>query len=87
MACCGFAAWMLSVPQQRRLLAARPDAAAAALGLNQSALYIGLSRSGITGALLIQITSIGDLGYAAGCIVLIALAVSLTNQAPAEPST
>jgi MFS transporter, DHA1 family, inner membrane transport protein len=87
LACCGFAAWMLSVPQQRRLLTARPDAAAAALGLNQSALYIGLSLSGITGALLLRIISIGDLGYAAGCIVLIALAVSLTSQAPADTST
>lgn len=87
LACCGFAAWMLSVPQQRRLLTARLDAAAAALGLNQSALYIGLSLSGFTGALLLRIISIGDLGYAAGCIVLIALAVSLTSQAPAETST
>lgn len=76
MACCGFAAWMLSVPQQRRLLAA----AAAALGLNQSALYVGLTLSGITGALLLRIISIGDLGYAAGCVVLIALAVSLISQ-------
>jgi DHA1 family inner membrane transport protein len=87
LACCGFAAWMLSVPQQRRLLSLRPEAVTTALGLNQSALYIGLSLSGITGALLLQIIRIGDLGYAAGSIVLIALAVSLTSQCPDQSST
>lgn len=76
LACCGFAAWMLSVPQQRRLLRGRPEAATTALGLNQSALYLGLSLSGVTGALLLRVLSLGDLGYAAGGIVLIALAVS-----------
>jgi MFS transporter, DHA1 family, inner membrane transport protein len=79
LACCGFAAWMLSVPQQRRLLARRPAAAAAALGLNQSALYLGLSLSGLTGALLLRSISISDLGYAAGGIVLIALAASISG--------
>jgi MFS transporter, DHA1 family, inner membrane transport protein len=79
LACCGFAAWMLSVPQQRRILAGRPDAATTALGLNQSALYLGLSLTGLTGALLLRSISIGDLGYAAGGIVLIALATSLTG--------
>lgn len=82
LACCGFAAWMLSVPQQRRLLSQRPQASTTVLGLNQSALYLGLSLSGATGALLLRIISIGDLGYAAGCIVLIALAVSLTAATP-----
>lgn len=82
LACCGFAAWMLSIPQQRRLLSQRPDAATAAVGLNQSALYLGLSLSGITGALLLRIISIGDLGYAAGGIVLVALAVSIGGQPP-----
>jgi len=83
LASCGFAAWMLSVPQQRRLLARRPDASATVLGLNQSALYLGLSLSGITGALLLRVVSISDLGYAAACIVLIALVVSLSGNSAA----
>lgn len=82
LACCGFAAWMLSVPQQRRLLARRPDAATTVLALNQSALYLGLSLSGVAGALLLRAVSIGDLGYAAGGIVLIALIVSPGSQPP-----
>lgn len=86
LACCGFAAWMLSVPQQRRLLSRRPDAATAALGLNQSALYLGLSLSGITGALLLRAIGIGDLGYAAGGIVLVALALSLSGRDWSPPA-
>jgi MFS transporter, DHA1 family, inner membrane transport protein len=88
LACCGFAAWMLSIPQQRRLLTRRPYAASTVLGLNQSALYLGLSLSGITGALLLRVVSIGGLGYAAAGIVLIALAVSLSGDsaAPGAPA-
>jgi MFS transporter, DHA1 family, inner membrane transport protein len=83
LVCCGFAAWMLSVPQQKRLLAQRPDAAATVLALNQSALYLGLCLSGITGALLLRVVSVGDLGYAAACVVLIALPMSIKGDSPA----
>ena len=84
---CGFAAWLLSVPQQRRQLATRPDTAAMVLGLNQSALYLGLILSGVTGALLLRITGLGNLGYAADCIALAALATSpASNPGIATPA-
>jgi MFS transporter, DHA1 family, inner membrane transport protein len=87
LAGCGFAAWMLSVPQQHRMLSSRPDAAATVLGVNQSALYLGLSLSGVTGALLLPLTGLADLGYAAAAIALAALAVSATSPGwPARPT-
>ncbi len=85
-----FSAGVVAVPhgllRLRRLDAQRPAATPAAGRGRRSARaqpvcpYVGLTLSGITGALLLRIISIGDLGYAAGCVVLIALAVSLISQ-------
>ncbi|TDC80155.1 MFS transporter [Actinomadura sp. 7K507] len=47
------AAWMVSVPQQARLLRAAPKAATVAISLNSSAMYLGSALAGgLGGAIL-----------------------------------
>ena len=50
MAAYGFGAWAVNVPQQHRLIALRPSSPALVVALNASALYLGVSLSGLVGA-------------------------------------
>lgn len=50
----GLAAWSITVPQQHRLMAARPDAAALVVSLNAAGIFLAVSLSGGLGAVWLR---------------------------------
>lgn len=67
------------VPQQSRLVAHAPAASAVLLGLNSSAIYIGISLGGALGGLLQQNLTITWLGPVAAAVSLAGLLLNLTT--------
>lgn len=70
-------AWSLTVPQQHRLMSFAPQAPMVAIGLNSSAVFLGIGVSGVVGALGLQIVAVSELGYIGGFLVLGALVVAM----------
>ncbi|TDD67677.1 MFS transporter [Actinomadura rubrisoli] len=72
----GFTAWGVMVPQQHRLIAVAPSAAALVVSLNASSIYLAVSLAGALGALSLRITGTSTLVWTAAAFVLAGLAVS-----------
>ncbi|BBP99540.1 MFS transporter [Burkholderia sp. SFA1] len=72
----GACAWGVLVPQQFRLASLNPPMTAVLVGLNTSAIYIGVSIAGTLGAAVIPLTGSHNLGYLAAVPVAIAILVS-----------
>ncbi len=71
------------VPQQHRLVAHAPDATPVLLGLNNSALYVGVAAGGALGGILQQAMPVALLGVAGA--VLSAVGASLTLGTGVRP--
>ncbi|HKB59628.1 MAG TPA: MFS transporter [Gallionellaceae bacterium] len=69
----GMAAWMLNPPQQHRLIACAPQIPAAVLGLNGSALYLGMGIGAGVGAEIMKTGNFNVLGRVGGSFELLAL--------------
>lgn len=86
MAIWSISAWSLTVPQQHRLMSIAPQAPMVAIGLNSSAVFLGIGASGALGALGLEVVAVSDLGYIGGAVVLVALAVAAaTAVRPRRP--
>ncbi|RCV61620.1 MFS transporter [Marinitenerispora sediminis] len=80
MAVYGLFGWMVAVPQQQRVVALDPAAAPVLLSLNSSALYAGTSLGGLMGGALLSGLDAALLGYPAALVLLVALALLLTER-------
>lgn len=77
----GACGWGSSVPQQHRIVGIAPQIAPLALGLNNSAVFLGTTAAGIIGATSIQLVGGNNLGYVAAGLVAAALITSeLTDR-------
>lgn len=77
----GVAVWMLNPPQQHRLLAYAPEIPGAILGLNGSAIYLGMGIGASVGAEIMKASDFHVLGWVGGAfelMALLALAVSVS---------
>jgi predicted MFS family arabinose efflux permease len=72
----GLCGWGLVVPQQHRLITTAPAAAPLLLGLNSAALYVGVSMSGLIGAVGTQHVGAHALGGVGAVVIAVALAVA-----------
>jgi len=61
--------WGQSVPQQYRLVSIAPGIAPLILGLNNTAVYLGMAVGGVLGAATLEIFGAAQLGYVAACLV------------------
>lgn len=69
----GVAGWMLTPPQQHRLIAYAPQIPAAILGLNGSAIYLGMGIGASVGGEIIGKAGFSALGWSGGLFELVAL--------------
>lgn len=69
----GVAVWMLNPPQQHRLIAYAPQIPAAVLGLNGSAIYLGMGTGAAVGAEIMKTGNFQVLGWVGGGFELLAL--------------
>lgn len=76
----GAAAWMITAPQQHRLLALAPQTPGTVLALNQSALYLGIGLAGPLGALGLKVAGGRLEGLLAAAFVLAALSLPALEQ-------
>lgn len=72
----GLCGWGLLVPQQHRLIGVMPTAAPLLLGLNSSAIYVGVSMSGLIGGVAITWLDRHDLGLVGAAFIAAALVVA-----------
>ncbi|MDN8634747.1 MULTISPECIES: MFS transporter [Corynebacterium] len=71
------AGWMLTPPQQFRLLAQAPSQAPVLMSLNASALYLGMGLGGLIGGLVVRHGSLRDLGWVGSIFEAIAIMLVL----------
>lgn len=76
-------AWALNPPMQASMLAAAPAAAATAMALNITGLYLGTGVAAALGGLILTTTSIAYLPLAAGALLLAAMALA-AGRAPSS---
>ncbi|WP_274364375.1 MFS transporter [Paenibacillus thermotolerans] len=69
----GAAGWVLTPPQQHRLLALAGPSAGIVLSLNSSAIYLGMGVGSLVGGLIVQLGSLPALGLVGGAFQLVAL--------------
>lgn len=75
------------VPQQSRIVAHAPSSSALLLGLNNSAIYVGVALGGALGGLLQELVSPERLGLLAAAVSAAGLALNLTtSRRPARTS-
>ncbi|PDP87438.1 MFS transporter [Glycomyces fuscus] len=72
----GFVAFALTTPQQHRIIALDPGSAAVLIPLNQAALYLAISVSGIVGAAGIAWAGAGRVSLVAVAVAVLALGLS-----------
>lgn len=77
----GIAGWMLTPPQQHRLVGWAPHIPGAVLALNGSAIYLGIGLGTSLGGLLVQQASPRALGWGGSTLEGIALLVLLASTA------
>ncbi|WP_214416138.1 MFS transporter [Sphaerisporangium fuscum] len=75
----GLVGWLTVVPQQHRLVALAPEAAPVLLGLNASALYLGIALGGVIGGTALHWADASRLGYVAGALVAVSLLIALAT--------
>jgi DHA1 family inner membrane transport protein len=87
-------AWTLTVSQQHRLVSIAPQTFQVALGLNSSAVFLGIGLSGALGGLAHGWMPVGQLGYLGAALVAAAALVAwiqirsvsrVTSRVAAEP--
>lgn len=69
----GASAWMVTPPQQHRLVAFAPQIPGAVLGLNSSAIYLGMGVGTSIGAMAIQRPSVESFSWAGAAFELAAM--------------
>jgi predicted MFS family arabinose efflux permease len=69
----GFVGWGAFVPQQHRIVSIAPHVAPLALGLNNTAMFLGVTAAGVIGAAGIDLLGDHALGYVAAALALMAL--------------
>lgn len=69
----GIAGWMLTPPQQHRLVGLAPQIPGAILALNGSAIYLGIGLGASFGGIVVQQASVEWLGWFGGALEAIAL--------------
>lgn len=79
MALWALSAWSLTVPQQHRLVGLAPQVAMVAIGLNSSAVFLGIGLSGALGGWAMGQVSVLQLGYVGGAVVLSAWLIALVQ--------
>ncbi|WP_151633021.1 MFS transporter [Noviherbaspirillum aerium] len=72
----GICGWGLLVPQQHRLITLSPGSAPLLLGLNSAALYVGVSASGVIGAVAIELFDRHQLGVVGAALVAVSLVIA-----------
>lgn len=90
----GAASWAQTPPQQHRLLASAPDAATMVIGLNASALYLGIAAGTGLGSVLLPLGVHAVIWCAIGAAIAAALVSSFVvperaadRGRPAQPTT
>ena len=79
----GIVAWSLPPAQASRVMKLAPDAAALALSLNASALYLGVALGSVVGSLVLTYATLADLGWIAALFPAAGFAiVALARPAP-----
>ena len=73
----GVAGWMLTPPQQSRLIAQAPDVPGVVLSLNGSAIYLGSATGAALGGVVLHFAPIAVLGWVGSAWELIALGAVL----------
>ena len=84
----GIMSWSFPPAQASRMLAIAPASAPLALSLNGSALYLGVALGSFIGGLVLQLGSIGDLGWVAALFpasALLLVCSRRTAKLRAEP--
>jgi DHA1 family inner membrane transport protein len=71
----GIAGWLLTPPQQHRLITLAPSSINVILSLNSSALYLGIAAGAALGGLVMQDLSLLALGWVGGSLELLAVIV------------
>ena len=81
------AGWMLTPPQQSRLLAEAPDRAPVLMSVNASALYLGMGLGGVLGAIVTRVGGLRSLGWVGSLVELaaIVLVVAQHRKRPSAP--
>ncbi len=74
------AGWMLTPPQQSRLLALAPDRASVLMSVNVSALYLGMGLGGVVGGIVQREGGLRSLGWVGSLIVLAAIILVVTQR-------
>jgi predicted MFS family arabinose efflux permease len=69
----GFVGWSAFVPQQHRIVSIAPHIAPLALGLNNTAIFLGVTMAGVIGAVVIDLFGDYALGYVAAALAAAAL--------------
>lgn len=64
------------MPQQHRLITLSPGSAPLLLGLNSAALYVGVSASGVIGAVAIELFDRNQLGAVGAALVAVSLVIA-----------
>jgi len=77
----GIAGWMLTPPQQHRLIGFAPQIPGAILGLNGSAIYLGMGIGSSLGGVVLQHAPIQWLSWIGGALEVLALLTLLTTVA------
>lgn len=91
------AGWMLTPPQQARLLRLGPHLAPVLMSLNASAMYLGMGLGGLVGGLVLRTGALHDLGWVGGIFEVIAIVMvviqhrrrmtqPLTPRSPVTPT-
>jgi DHA1 family inner membrane transport protein len=79
----GFVGWAFPPAQASRVMKLAPDAAALALSLNGSAIYLGVALGSVVGGAVLTYGSPADLGWVGAMLGLTALAIlTLSRPAP-----
>lgn len=76
------AGWMLTPPQQSRLLAQAPQLAPVLMSVNASALYLGMGLGGVAGGLVQSAAGLRSLGWVGAVIELVAIILVVTQRQP-----
>jgi len=83
----GIAVGMPTVAQQQRLITFAPASSPVLLGLNSSAIYLGIAAGGALGGLAQHWLPASTLGLPAAALTLIALPLTLTTRKMPVPTT
>jgi len=81
----GIAGWMLTPPQQHRLIGLAPEIPGAILGLNGSAIYLGMGIGTAVGGAVAQRASVHGFSWAGGAFELVALLIMFAWGALRKP--